>query len=646
MKNLTHKMPAKIIAFCLAVLMLCAIGASVLGIAFCLEMGVYTWPINDVKVEVFRNDMYGIARQMYYDVVEYKEYDRAAYRASTYSAAFQVMDASDGSELWSSEYYAAVLDKTALCFSYLAWEDGYRFRSLSQFYSGAPLTDYENPYVINVAVDPYFPVTDSLSFINACIDLTYALRYAIYGILAGAALLLVAALAFLIAGAGRRAGREELVTSWFTKIPLDLLAAAVVLGGTLAIAGCLDLFYWSDVGAAIIAAGGFLVLSCVFVGCCVSVAVRAKAGTLWKNTVIWMACRMLWRVWLAVWRAVKAIWRGLRELAGNLPLLWKVIVGLLALYLAEFIFHLACFDDPGVLLFFWFVERLALALAVLAITLMLRRLQKGGQSLAAGDLSYQVDTSRMLWDFKKHGEDLNSIALGLNRAVEERLKSERMKTELITNVSHDIKTPLTSIINYSDLICKENSENEKVREYSAVLLRQSERLKKLIDDLVDASKASTGNVDVNLGPFELDVLLTQTAGEYGQRLADCRLELITKRPEKSLRIMADGRHMWRVFDNLMNNICKYALPGTRVYLTVEDKLGQAVISFKNTSRNELDVSPDELMERFVRGDSSRSTEGSGLGLSIARSLTELQGGTLELTVDGDLFKAVLTFNEI
>ena len=221
-----------------------------------------------------------------------------------------------------------------------------------------------------------------------------------------------------------------------------------------------------------------------------------------------------------------------------------------------------------------------------------------------------------------------------------------MKTELITNVSHDIKTPLTSIINYSDLIAKETTENEKISEYSLVLLRQSERLKRLIDDLVEASKASTGNIEIIAEPFDLGVLFSQTTGEYEEKLTKNELTLITKQPEEPVHIMADGRRMWRIFDNLMNNICKYAQSGTRVYLTLEKVGNEAVISFKNTSRDALDVPADELLERFTRGDASRNTEGNGLGLSIAKSLAELQKGSLELSVDGDLFKVTVTFDLI
>ena len=295
---------------------------------------------------------------------------------------------------------------------------------------------------------------------------------------------------------------------------------------------------------------------------------------------------------------------------------------------------------------FWFGKNLVLVPMVLYTALMLRKLQKGGKALAAGDLGYQVDTKRMFWDFKHHGENLNSIGEGMTAAVEQRPKSERMKTELITNVSHDIKTPLTSIINYSDLIEKEPCDNPTITEYAGVLHRQSERLKRLIDDLVEASKASTGNLEILLAPCEVGVMLTQTAGEYEQKLQEKDLVLITNQPEHPVKIMADGRRLWRVFDNLMNNICKYAQRSTRAYLTLEEQNGQAVISFKNISRDPLNLSPDELIERFVQGDTARKSEGNGLGLSIAKSLTELQNGRMELTTDGDLFKVVLSFPTI
>ena len=249
-------------------------------------------------------------------------------------------------------------------------------------------------------------------------------------------------------------------------------------------------------------------------------------------------------------------------------------------------------------------------------------------------------------DFKDFAESLNNINEGLSVAINEKMKSERFKTELITNVSHDIKTPLTSIINYVDLIKKEKPENENIKEFIDVLDRQSSRLKKLIEDLMEASKASTGNLAVNLSVCEAGVLLSQTVGEFDERLNAAGLTPVVGIPEAPVKIMADGRHLWRVFDNLMNNICKYSQNGTRVYLDVSEKDGKAKITFRNISKYELNITGEELTERFVRGDKSRNTEGSGLGLSIARSLTELQGGELKIDIDGDLFKVTLTFDTV
>jgi len=250
----------------------------------------------------------------------------------------------------------------------------------------------------------------------------------------------------------------------------------------------------------------------------------------------------------------------------------------------------------------------------------------------------------MFGDFKEFGETLNGISEGMGRAVEDKLKSERFKTELITNVSHDIKTPLTSIINYVDLIKKEKPENESVKQYVDVLDRQSSRLKKLIEDLIEASKASTGNLKVTLVPCDLNVLLTQIIGEYEDSMRARALELVVDCPDHATMISADSRHLWRVIDNLINNIRKYAMEGTRVYITLTADETKAYIIFKNISKSPLNITSDELMERFTRGDSSRNTEGSGLGLSIAKSLTEIQNGIFSLDIDGDLFKATLTFD--
>ena len=269
--------------------------------------------------------------------------------------------------------------------------------------------------------------------------------------------------------------------------------------------------------------------------------------------------------------------------------------------------------------------------------------------LAGGNSDYKIDTDRMFWEFKNHGEQLNCIGDGIQGAVEEQMKSERMKTELITNVSHDIKTPLTSIINYVDLLEKENIENEKAKEYLEVLDRQSARLKKLIEDLIDASKASTGNMTVNLETVDIGIMLGQAEGEFGDKLDAGKLKIKENYRSCNKQVIADGKLLWRVIANIFSNICKYAEPGSRVYIDIDsmkdtDDRDKLMVAFKNISKEELNISGDELMERFVRGDSSRNTEGSGLVLSIAKSLMELMDGNLDIIVDGDLFKVIIVLN--
>jgi signal transduction histidine kinase len=254
-----------------------------------------------------------------------------------------------------------------------------------------------------------------------------------------------------------------------------------------------------------------------------------------------------------------------------------------------------------------------------------------------------VDTSRLPADFKRHAEDLNSIREGISRAVEERMKSEHFRTELITNVSHDIKTPLTTIISYVNLLAGEPYTGEAAKKYLATLERQSTRLKKLMEDLLEVSKATTGNLTVHPAPCELEVMLSQALGEYEERMQAAQLIPVLHIASPSPIIMADGRLLWRVFDNLLSNAVKYAMPGTRVYLDLKVENSLASLMVRNISKTELNVPAEELLERFVRGDRSRHTEGSGLGLSIARSLTELMGGELSLEIDGDLFKVMVKF---
>lgn len=352
-------------------------------------------------------------------------------------------------------------------------------------------------------------------------------------------------------------------------------------------------------------------------------------------------------------RAVQAMGRGFRRVGrslagvlGKLPLFWGAALVFLACTVLEGLWIIGIVNGSYFAVILWFLLKILECVGVIYMVLSLRKLQDGGRELAAGHLDYKVPLDQLKWAFREHGEHLNSIRTAIQAAVEDQMKSERMKTELITNVSHDIKTPLTSIVSYVDLLKKQEMPTPEAREYLEVLDRQSARLKKLTEDLVDASKASTGNLTVDLQRTDVNVLLTQSAGEYQERLKAKTLTLLLTPAASNPAINADGRLLWRVFDNLLSNIHKYAQPGTRVYLTCEADNDTVTILFRNISARELNLSADELMERFVRGDEARSTEGSGLGLSIARSLTQLQNGTFDLAIDGDLFKAILTFPRI
>ncbi len=263
--------------------------------------------------------------------------------------------------------------------------------------------------------------------------------------------------------------------------------------------------------------------------------------------------------------------------------------------------------------------------------------------IAGGDTSYQMPLTGLSGKELEIAHRINQIGIGLERALQEQVKSERLKADLITNVSHDIKTPLTSIINYVDLIKREHIPNEKVQEYLTVLDQKSQRLKTLTEDLVEASKASSGNLKLEMTRLDLVEMIWQTNGEFEEKFSQRYLELISALPDSSIMIEADGRHLWRVLENLYNNAFKYAMEHSRVYTDVSCEDGQAYFTIKNVSEHPLNVNSDELTERFVRGDVSRSTEGSGLGLSIAESLTKLQGGSFEIIIDGDLFKVRIGF---
>lgn len=455
---------------------------------------------------------------------------------------------------------------------------------------------------------------------------------------------------FISAGKGKKSPKPEL--NLIDKLPLDIYAAVCFVA---AFAGAYLIVYLleilpvdgitrSSVNILLFLYLAAYVLFLIALAPFLSFATRVKVGggIWWRNTVIYRALKLCWRILKWLWRLVKRIFGWIVFVFRKIPLVPRSALIVAAVIIVELVLTMSCFGYgyhySPIIFLLWVVYNLALFLALCFGAWQMKSLKAAGERMANGNIDEKIDTKRMYWEFKQHAENLNSIGDGMAAAVEQRMKSERLKTELITNVSHDIKTPLTSIVNYVDLLQKPHTPEQEA-EYLDVLDRQSKRLKKLTEDLVEASKASTGNMNVNIERTNTREIIEQSLAEYGRRMEQCNLTVIVNIPEEAPRAMADGRLLWRVLDNLFNNVCKYALAGTRVYIDAVIEGNEAVISVKNISRDPLNVSADELMERFVRGDSSRHTEGSGLGLNIAQSLVNLMHGKFSLSVDGDLFKA-------
>lgn len=464
----------------------------------------------------------------------------------------------------------------------------------------------------------------------------------------------LACLVFAFVSAGRRKGREGASLNAIDRLPLDLYAAicwAAVFGLLLAVVAVADNMTdntWPflvtrngvmfAVTVAICAYTGILIALAPFL----SFATRLKVGggIWWRNTVIYRALKLCWRFVKWCWSLVKRFCGWVWYMTKKIPIVPRTAIIMAAILFFNFllmVWNMNVYGDAFVW-FLFFILSLVIFLAACFGAWQMKSLKAAGERMARGEIDEKIDTQHMYWEFRHHAENLNSIGDGMAAAVEQRMKSERLKTELITNVSHDIKTPLTSIVNYVDLLQKPHTPEQEA-EYLEVLDRQSKRLKKLTEDLVEASKASTGNMNVNIVRTNTREIIEQSLAEYGRRMEQGNLSVIVKISEEPPQAMADGRLLWRVLDNLFNNVVKYALPGTRVYITSELDGGDAVISVKNISRDPLNISAEELMERFVRGDSSRHTEGSGLGLNIAQSLVNLMRGKFSISVDGDLFKA-------
>lgn len=497
----------------------------------------------------------------------------------------------------------------------------------------------------------------------------------------GACLLLFAVLAvYLCCAAGRKPGSEEVQAAGFNCIPLDIYLA----GGGLIIFGLFMVIVQFNDAAGLftqniqtVCAGMLMAgyaMSLIFVSFCFACAAQFKTpgGYWWRNSVCWRcldllvkcvkgcfsgcgwllrklpkAAAVFWDFLLMLLTPLRWLWTQIKKTCAKIgksvnrvysmmPLTWQ---WLLTGFIMVMLLFAALAGRSNLMVV---LSLCACVAVVLYGAYCFGILLESAKRMGKGDLDTKVDDKYLIGAFKSFAGDLNDLAGVAVVAAQKQLKSERMKTELITNVSHDIKTPLTSIINYVDLLQKPHTPEEE-KTYLEVLNRQSQRLKKLIEDLMEMSKASTGNLTADITKLDAVESVNQALGEFADKLEKAQLTPVFRHPEESVAMMADGRLAWRVLSNLLSNTVKYALPGTRVYIDVMALEGKVIISLKNISRDELNVDADELMERFVRGDDSRNTEGSGLGLNIAKTLMELQKGQLQLLVDGDLFKVTLIF---
>ncbi|MCM1175470.1 MAG: HAMP domain-containing histidine kinase [Blautia sp.] len=511
--------------------------------------------------------------------------------------------------------------------------------------------DYAYPENIRIwiGVDPSYSVNDAFTQGKAGFQnyLPYFWQWVVLAIVSTALYFVLLICLTGVSGKERdEEGNSYILLSRFDNMPTE---AALVLGvlAAAAVAGALLFANWNilsyediyTVWFKIAAGITVLLIDILFCFFYYSLVRRIRAGILWKNSYLKKIIHKCSLLFLEVYdngNIVVRTWGPyLVFLAFNLLMLAlgiftgvPAVLGILIAFVVDML--------VGVMLYLDVKER--------------QNIVSGIEKIAEGNFSYQISQENLHGDNLVLAKSVNSIGNGIKNAVEISMKDERMKADLITNVSHDIKTPLTSIINYVDLIKREKVDNERVRSYIQVLDEKSQRLKQLTDDLVEASKISSGNINLHFEKINVTELLNQTIGEFSEKFDQKSLTIVMNVNVSGAAIEADSRSIWRVMENLFNNICKYALEGTRVYIAINslpglDGLKQEMIeiSIKNISANELNCNPEELTERFIRGDESRTTEGSGLGLSIARNLTEAQNGAFEIVLDGDLFKVILTF---
>lgn len=498
-------------------------------------------------------------------------------------------------------------------------------------------------FVFAVSVDTKFSVADSMADEAENYETYSKLMFPMLaGAIFGSVLWLIG-MVWLTVTAGRRPEDEEIHLNgfdrWYTEIAagtvIGIWLAGTIISGTLIANSSLGYSHVVVTVIVICLICGTYTMAWFLIGY-LSLVRRIKAGTLWKNSLIRKVLKWIGKCSGKLVDFARAFSRNTAEKIKVL------LVGGAFLFL-QFLIIGCVFSGAGVFLLALMAVDVAVMIFAIRKADGLDLIMDGLKKISDGELQYKIKTDTLTGKQKVMAEYINNIGSGLDAAVENSLKKERMQTELITNVSHDLKTPLTSIINYVDLMKRENPTDPKIQEYLRILDEKSQRLKVLTEDVVEASKASTGNIKLEMNDIDFVEMVQQVIGEFEEKFKEKNLTMMVHFTDEPSIIYADGQRMWRVLENVFGNVVKYAMEGTRVYAEISNRNKKVTFSLKNISAQPLNISADELTERFIRGDVARNTEGSGLGLSIAKSLTELQGGEFKLYLDGDLFKVMITF---
>ena len=521
--------------------------------------------------------------------------------------------------------------------------EDYLYYEQETMWSGGKLVTYylyyyQAPeYVVNVFLQEQVLENSSLHILTSI----YPYRYTCIAVLAIGLILFAAGMVFLFWTAGcDRSG--EIRPGGLNRIPLDIYALVVAAGIFLLIQLFIYLSEWTEnegphPGNLSLLTVNFLAITLLGIGFLYALAaqIKVKGDYWWHHSAIGWSLKKLWQ-------GIRFLWRGCSALVRLMPVIWQWLLCAAIMALSILLLFILAWNGNDFFVVLLLLDIAACIGIVIYGGCAFGMLMIGAKRMSEGDLNHKIPTKYLVGSFRSLAGELNVLSETAKLAAEHEMRSERMKSELITNVSHDIKTPLTSIINFVDLLQKPHTPQQQT-EYLDVLSRQSARMKKLIEDLMELSKASTGNVTVHISSMDAAETVNQALGEFSDKLEAAQLIPVFRQPEKPVMMKADGRLAWRVLSNLLGNAVKYAMPGTRLYIDLTQFEDNVLLSLKNISKEELTVHADELMERFVRGDTSRKSEGSGLGLNIAKSLMEVQNGQMQLLLDGDLFKVTLIF---